>query len=258
MVRLNNFLIADLENTGVNPMASELLTGSFIYCDSELNVLDIYELESRPRKWDKEAEESVAIHGIDHATAMRFMPFQNAMAGLTAWPDTLEPSHFVCHANRMAGNFRDDRPKAGWSTFDWAFLLAALLDYGAHDKLYRAAPCKSILSTHSLAKYLRLPCEYNLKAIAVYLKLLIPGAKPDLFFLPNGTAFNHHDAAADAILCYDILKILLPQINLEEFLDFENFKIRKEEENEEESTKLAGKQSKKRAGTIPGNSNRLL
>lgn len=205
---LNHFLICDVEATSGNPLAAELLTGSFLYCDNELNVLDRYELESRPRVWDKDAEAAVAIHGITHAQAMRFTPFPNAIAELTAWLDTLVPAHFVAHANRtIFGKF---------TTYDYALLTTVLFDYGAHYSLYRAAPRKGIISTHSLAKYLNLPCELNLKAIATYLKV---------------EAFNHHEAAADTRACYEILKILLPQVSLLDFFDHENFRIITEVEN---------------------------
>lgn len=233
---LNRYLIVDLEATGPNPSSAEILTGSFLYCDEELNIQDVYELEVRPRVWDKEAEEAVAIHGITHAQAMRFTPFPQAITDLSSWLDTLAPAHFVAHANRkIFGKF---------TTYDYALLNTSLFDLNFQWSLYRAAPVRYLISTHSLAKYLSLPCEHNLKAIAQHLGV---------------EAFKHHDAKDDAIACYEILKVLLPRVSLEDFFNWE-YGI-KEVENESRREALpstARKRASKNSGKLPGHSTALI
>lgn len=213
---LNNFLIADLEATGVIPTSASILTGSFLYCDKELNVIDSYDFKSRPRVWNVEANEAVAIHGISFKDAMEFPDFNETMLDLAYWLETLQPSHFVAHVNRLAGMFDSEpaRPKAALTSYDYELLTVSLLDIGRHYELYRVAPIKSLISTHSLAKFLKLPCEYNLKAIAQYLGL---------------AAFAHHEAKADTKACYEIAKMLLTKVDLEEFLLWENYKLKKED-----------------------------
>jgi DNA polymerase III epsilon subunit-like protein len=195
---LNNFLVVDLEATGPNTMSAELLTGSMLYLNDKLEEIGSYSFTCRPRYWGKEADEAVAIHGISYAEAQLFTPWQEAIAGVAGWLSTLPPCHFVAHANRKIFG--------GFSTYDYALLSTHLFDLNFQWELYRACPRQYIISTHSLASYLNLPCERNLKALAEYLGV---------------DAFKHHDARAETMACYQILKKLLPQVELESFFCWE-------------------------------------
>lgn len=248
---LDNFLIFDAEATGVNPVSSSILTGSFIYCDKALNIVDRYDFKCRPRYWDKYAYEAVAIHKISYQEALGYPDFYDTMREVVHWLETLEPSHFVAHVNRLAGMFENEdkpelkRPKAVLTAYDYELLTQSLFDIdSSHYELYRVAPIQSLISTHSLAKYLKLPCEYNLKGIARYLGL---------------SEFSHHDAREDTTACLGILRLLLPQIDLEKFLLWENFKIKEEENGKSNSgadskTKRANRRANRDSASIPLNS----
>jgi DNA polymerase III epsilon subunit-like protein len=224
---LTNFLVCDLETTSDKPLNAEVLTGSFLYLDKDLDVIDRYDFNSRPRVWGAEADKASAIHGITYAQAFNFTLHDRAMLDLSKWLDSLSPSYFCCHANRtIFGSF---------STYDYAVLTSSLFYYDLHWSLYRSCPRKYILSTHSLAKYLKLPTDYNLKSLAS-------------FFGIND--FLHHDATADTKVCYEILKNILPKVDIEEFLNIENFKLNQEVVNGLSEKAPTIKQSKRKARKV--------
>lgn len=236
---LDYFLVVDVEATDKIPTHAQLLTGHFLLVDKDFDIVDRYDLKVRPRLWDKAAEDAQLIHGIGLDKAKHFPEFQEALTEFHSWLSTLPVCHFVAHANRtIFGRF---------STYDYAVLTANLFDLNFHWQLYSKCPRKYILSTHSIAKYLKLPCAYDLKSIAQYLGL---------------GGFNHHEAEADTLVCYEILKRLYPQIGVREFLDYENFKLIQEVENANtrpvSEANSIRKRPTKRSGVLSGNTAALI
>jgi len=198
-MKLKRFLVVDIEATNRNPLNAQILSGHFLYLDLSFNIIDQYSLKSKPQSWDSEAEEASSIHGIKLVDTILYPEFSEAMENLLSWLGKLEPSYFVCHANRkIFGKF---------SSYDYAVLVSNLLYLGKHYDLYRACPSSHIISTHSLAKYLSLSCDYDLKSLCSFYKY-------DLS--------NHHEAEADTYACLHLLKSMLPEVNLEEFFEVEN------------------------------------
>jgi DNA polymerase III epsilon subunit-like protein len=231
---LDRYLVVDIEATSDEPSVAELLTGSFRYCDRDFNTLDQYNLKCRPRKWDAKADEAVRIHGIEYPVAMSFPLHAKAVSELSQWLNRLDRAHFVCHANRRI--FK----KAGeLSTYDYTVLSLAFFDYGMHFLMRSKLPVQSIISTHSLAKYLQLGCDYDLKSLSQFLRVELT---------------SHHVASADEEACYGILKELIPRVDLERFLDYENFLIKEEVENEDDTraTKAVKRKPRKTSGDFTG------
>lgn len=196
-----NFLVCDLETTNKNPMMAEIITGHFLYLDDSLNIVDQYEFKTKPQLWDKSAEETSQIHGITYHDCQSFPHSHTAYPPLIDWLNSLKQSHFVCHAKRrIFGKF---------SSYDYTVLNLMMLDHGWLFEFGAKFRRHNIISTHSLASYLKAPAPYGLKALAETYKL---------------PAFEHHDAKADCLTCYELLKKMLPQIDLNEFLEFENNK----------------------------------
>jgi len=203
----SHYLIVDVEATDKVSTLAQLITGHFLLADKNFNIIEEYELKARPELWDNAAQESYAIHGIGYDTAKHFPAHREAIQDLNAWLEDLPICHFAAHANRtIFGKF---------STYDYSVLTCNLFHYSMQYSLYRSCPRKHIISTHSLAKYLRLSCNYDLKSIAQYLGL---------------NNFKHHDAKADTVVCFEILKLLLPKVDLEEFFNKENFNLGVENE----------------------------
>lgn len=211
----NHFLICDVEATSARPLNAQLLTGHFLLCDSDLDIIDSYSLLARPRVWDKEADEAEAMHGISYAEALHFPEFNKAMLDLKLWLDKLPECHFVAHANRtIFGSF---------STYDYAVLTSNLFYTNAHYSLYRACPRRLIISTHSLAKYVGLNCSLDLKSLTQYLGIALD---------------NHHDSRADTVACYEVFKRLINRVDIKEFLERENYKLEVENDERESGTTI--------------------
>lgn len=208
--KIEHYLIVDLETTDKLPGSAQILTGFFILVDKNLKVIDTYDLKAAPRLWDKAAQDSTLIHGITYDVAKTFPSHILAMKNLSHWLLKLPTCHFVAHANRtIFGRF---------STFDYAVLNFNLFDYGYQFIFYNRCPVKSIISTHSLAKYLSLGCNLDLKSLSDYFKL---------------PAFSHHDAEADAKKCLEIFKRLMSTgVDVEAFLNQENYNIGVENDGE--------------------------
>ena len=217
-----NFLVCDIETTNKEPMRAEIITAHFLYLDGSLNIIDEYSFKCRPQLWGKEAEEASLIHGITFHDCQAFPSAQEAYPELIEWISTLDESHFVCHAKRkIFGKF---------SSYDYAVLNLMMLD---HDWLFEFGiklPRKKIISTHSLATYLKAPTPYGLKALSETYKL---------------PAFEHHDAKADCLTCYELLKRMIPQVDLKEFLDWENFNQWSENDTTDQRAKSKPKKSKR-------------
>jgi DNA polymerase III epsilon subunit-like protein len=223
---LDSFIICDVEATDKFVNNAQLLTGCFLHCDKDLNILDTFVFESRPRSWDKHATDAVAIHGITWEMAKTFKPWMFVAKDISEWLRSKPTSHFVCHANRsIFGKFY---------TYDYAVLKYQLFDFDLHWDLYKTCPEKYILSTHSLAKHVDhlfgFGGKFNLKAIS------------DRFELGE---FAHHDAVADTKRCLEILKRILPRVNIEEFLNKEFFKTMGDENESETTRKKNPRRSKK-------------
>jgi DNA polymerase III epsilon subunit-like protein len=216
------FLVCDLETTNKEPLKAEIVTGHFLYLDQSLNVLDEYSFKCRPELWDKAAEEASEIHGISFHDCQSFPSPHEAYPALIDWLKSLNESYFVCHARRrLFGKFY---------SFDYTVLNLMMLDHGWHFEFGAMFPRKKIISTHSLASYLKAPTPYGLKALA------------ETFKLP---AFEHHDAKADCLTCYELLKRMLPQVNIPEFLEWENYKQWSENVTSDKSAKIKPKSSKR-------------
>lgn len=139
------FLICDIETTSKEICSAEIITASFIKCDSQLNIIDHQNFKMAPTYWTLHHDEATQIHGIDRRTAFQFPEKQSELKRLVEWIQD-GPYYFTCHANRQN--------KSGWVTFDYAVLKQELFDMNMHYELYRFCPTKFICSTHSLAKNL--------------------------------------------------------------------------------------------------------
>jgi DNA polymerase III epsilon subunit-like protein len=195
--------VCDLETTHKEPSKAEIISGYFMYLDSSLNVIDQYEFKCQPELWDKNAEDASQIHGITYYEAMGFEKKYEAYSGLCHWLSRLGSGHFVAHGNRrIFGKFY---------TFDYAALVCNLLDAGYYFEFTAKFMSKDIISTHSLAKSLNIASKYDLKSLAQYFNL---------------GEFDHHDAKSDCVICYELLKKMMPQVDLKEFLEQEYYNTR--------------------------------
>jgi DNA polymerase III epsilon subunit-like protein len=202
MLSLDNYLIVDFETTNKNPHKAEIITGTFIYTDKDFNIITVYSLNVKPRIWDKEADDAALIHGISREEANNYEDHYRAINELASWLKTLNPCHFVAHANRtIFGSF---------NTYDYGVLNMAMFDYSLQYILYTTCPVTSVLSTHSIAKYLKLDCDYTLDGLCKHLGIKL---------------VNHHNSESDALATLDIAKKLIPKINKDEFLNYELYKI---------------------------------
>jgi len=195
-----SFLVCDLETTNREAIRSEIISGHFMYLDHGLNIVDQYEFKSRPELWDNEAEQASKIHLISYDDAMQFPDKEQAYNDLCQWLSTLNAGHFVAHGNRkIFGKF---------STYDYSALIVGLFDANYYFEFIAKFRPKDIISTHSLAKYLNLPSKYDLKSLAEYFKL---------------GEFDHHDAKSDCLICYELLKRMLPEVDLVDFFESEYY-----------------------------------
>jgi DNA polymerase III epsilon subunit-like protein len=192
-------MVFDLETTNRNPMRAEILTGHFIMLDEKLSIIDELGIECRPELWNDEAEQAFEIHGISKYMSATFPNKQESFDKLMRWIMRFDEVYSVCHANRRVGGFK---------TYDYTVLSLALFDTDHYFDFTRTCRSLNIISTHSLAKYLKINCELNLKSLAQYL-----GVELD----------NHHNAKSDCVATYNIFKHLYPRVNLGQFLDKENY-----------------------------------
>jgi DNA polymerase III epsilon subunit-like protein len=156
--------------------------------------------------------------------------FDDGMNSLNSWLNTLSPSHFVCHANRkIFGKF---------SSYDYGVLLSNLNYLGLHFNLYKVCPSRDIISTHSLAKFTELSCSLDLKSLCSYYNINLS---------------NHHDAKSDTIACMELLKKMLPDIDIEDFLSWELMEVQSESENLRDVT-----EPKRRKAKSKKSSNRFI
>lgn len=192
-----NYYFTDVESTSVYPLAAEILTADFIKCDSQLNILEERGFRFKPRIWSRDADEAVKIHGITKQEAMTYPPHKESAKEMMTWllGDKIEKSYLMCHVNRLANR-----------TYDAIILRMIALDEGLYFEFGLKFPEKNYISTHSLAKYAKISCALDLASLAKYL-----GIKQT----------QHHSSKDDVRVCYEIFKILIRDINLEDFLNWE-------------------------------------
>ena len=200
------FVFVDLETTSRRPSSAEILTADFISCDSDFNIIEKKHFEFRPRIWDKDANEAAAIHGISREQAYRFAPYSESASKMFDWLLGFDKSHMISHANRMFN-----------STYDQAILRLHALDNDVYFEFGQSFPESKYISTHSLAKYLNVGSELNLKALCNYFKL---------------GDFVHHNSAEDVMMTYKLFLELIPTVKINEFLDWEHY-FKKGIKNEE-------------------------
>jgi DNA polymerase III epsilon subunit-like protein len=208
----SHFLVCDFETTNKEALLGEILTGHFIYLDQNLNPIDQYEFRAKPRIWDQGADEASKIHGISSFDTITFPEFNQAYSNLWSWLSSLENSYFVAHANRkIFGKF---------TTYDYAILNLMLFDFGKSFEFGLKFRRENIISTHSLAKFLSLPCGYDLKSIATY----------------YGLSFLHHNAKDDCIVTNEIFKKMVTRVEIDKFLMSENQTKQRSEDDTSTST----------------------
>jgi DNA polymerase III epsilon subunit-like protein len=216
----DKFLVCDLETTHREPSKAEIISGHFMYLDSSLAIIEEYEFKSQVELWDKNAQEASQIHGITYQDMLSFPAKYQAMDDLCNWLSTLKAGHFVAHGNRkIFGKFY---------TFDYSALCCNLLDADYYFEFSSKFRPKDIISTHSLAKALSIASKYDLKSLSQYFKL---------------SDFNHHDAKSDCVICYELLKKMIPQIDLKEFFEAEYYNT-KELSNDSKPRKTKKRSSK--------------
>lgn len=210
-----NFYVVDLEASSKYPASAEILTADFIKCNPKLEILEEKSFLFRPRIWDRSSDEAVSIHGITKSQAMTFPPHKESARDMMSWllEDT-EKSYLVCHVNRTANR-----------TYDAIILRMIALDEGYYFDFGIKFNEKNYISTHSLAKYAKISCALDLKTLAKYF---------------NIKQYAHHNSKDDARLCYEILKVLMKDINLEDFLQWEYYRG----DNNEESKRFKKKSIK--------------
>lgn len=204
-----NFLIVDLESTNKNPSSCEIIELAWIYANDKLEVIEEAVIRFNAMLWDKEAIEASQIHGIKKED-LKGLDFFDA-----GWFNTVlerfNECHFVCHSHRkIFGKF---------TTYDYTALKVNL--FPNHWDLYKTCPTEKIISTHSLAKHLNISGKLDLKSLAQYFNL---------------KEFNHHSAMDDTKTCYELLKIMLPKVDLNQFLDSEKGLLNERSSDEHEIT----------------------
>jgi DNA polymerase III epsilon subunit-like protein len=194
------FIFVDLETTSKRPSSAEILTADFIHADKSFDIIEKKSFKFRPRIWDKDASDATSIHGITRDQAFNFLPYGEVAPEMFEWLLSFKDSHLVSHANRMFN-----------STYDQAILRFHALDNGVYFDFGRSFPESKYISTHSLAKFLNVGCELNLKALCNYFNL---------------GSFEHHNSQEDVLMCYKLFLKLMPTINLSDFFEWEHYKKR--------------------------------
>ena len=219
------FCVVDLETTSGNVNNAEILSGTFLAVDSTLMILDEYQIKCRPMKWNDEAIESIKIHGITQQMTVGLPLFTEVKDELFKWFKRYMFKHFVCHAKRdMYGKK---------TTFDHAVIRLNLFPSDQYWAFVNMFNERNIISTHSLASYLDNKYNFEKKDLKTIARQL--GVKLE----------NHHNDRDDAIACYEIFKIMFPQVNLTEFINWDYYKI---EVLNDDASRVSKRNSKKPRG----------
>lgn len=189
------FVVFDLETTSKFPLNAEILTADFIALKQDLIEIDSASFNFRPRIWNRDAEEAVAIHGITREMAYNFNPYHDEIRRLFNWLLQYR-GYLVAHNNRQFN-----------SSYDQCILRSHALDNGFYFELGQHFRERHYLSTHSLAKYLNIGTEnYRLDTLCKY-------------FCIKQKA--HHTSEDDARVTVQLFKKLISQVDINKFLEYE-------------------------------------
>lgn len=199
------FCIVDIETTSSNVNNAQIITATFLAVDSDLDLIAEKRIKCKPFNWNKEADEASKIHGITQDMCRNWPLFIDVLPELFDWFGIYNFKHFVCHAKRdMFGKK---------TTFDHAVIRLNLFPSDYYWNFVNTFNERNIISTHSLATYLNSRYNFDKKDLKSVCKTL------------GVTLDNHHDDKSDAIACYDIFRILYPQVNLTEFVNYDFYKL---------------------------------
>jgi DNA polymerase III epsilon subunit-like protein len=191
------FLVTDIESTSLRPASAEILTADFILMDDFFNVIESKGFKFKPRIWGSDAEGAAAIHGITREEAYSFSPYQDEMNKMFNWLLNGKNNHLIFHANRQNN-----------TSYDAAILRFHALDNGYYFDFGQCFPESKYLSTHSIAKYLGIGSKLNLKSLCNYFNL---------------GEFNHHNSEEDCKMTHKLFMKMITDINIPEFLEWENW-----------------------------------
>lgn len=214
------YLLVDLETSSRFPNSAEILTADFIHLDSDLNEVESIGFKFRPRIWRKEADDATLIHGITRDEAYQFPTYHNSIRDMFKYLLSFNKAHLVSHSNRMHR-----------VSYDQAIIRFHALDNGYYFDMAHSLPESKYISTHSLAKFLNVPGKLDLKSICKYF---------------NIEQKQHHSSSDDVKVTAELFKILMKDIDLEEFYRFEN----KQEILNEDTGTVPGAETRKRPQSI--------
>lgn len=195
------YCVVDLETTSSNVNNAQIITGTFLAVDKDLNLIAEKRIKCKPFRWDSEADEASRIHGTTKEMTNSWESLFSQLPRLFDWFGLYNFKHFVCHAKRdMFGKK---------TTFDHAVIRLNLFPSDYYWGFVNTFNERNIISTHSLVTYLGSRYNFDKKNLKSVCETL--GVKLD----------NHHDDRADAIACYELIKKLLPMTTREALTTFE-------------------------------------
>ena len=214
-----NYVVFDLETSSKFPLNAEILTADFIVLDESLNQVDAASFAIRPRIWNKDAEEAVAIHGITREQAYKFNPYHDEIRRLFKWLLQYR-GHLVAHNNRQFN-----------SSYDQCILRSHALDNGFYFELGQNFRERDYISTHSLAKFLNVPVDdYRLPTLCKYFRI---------------NQLAHHSSQDDARVTVELFKKLIVQVDINKFFGHER--------REHDTTDSKRPEKRKRQNSKTGN-----
>lgn len=191
-----NYVIIDIESSGINIVDNEILTMYAIKVNPSLEILDEREFTFKPTNWKDSYFAAIDIHGISKEECMNFKDKKESLIEFLEWVG--EKHQFLCHSNKQN--------EKGFYSFDTAFLHWELLlidKYWDWQKLNTGYS----MSTHTLAKKLiklgkldikptkkegnkRASVSLSLNSLCDYFKIKL----------------DHHNAKSDTHACLQLLK----------------------------------------------------
>lgn len=172
------YIIFDLECTGLIPYLDQIITGHFIKCDKDLNVIDELAItimaQCSKRYWNLDAQ---AIHGVTWAMAKDFDQKEYSFNKIDKFIG--DNDILVCFANY--------RQKTGSYYFDISFIKALFDEMKEHHYFYSRV--KKCMSVHTIVKDIGMK-DRSLDGICRQLE--VPMTK-------------HHNAKSDAYAALNIL-----------------------------------------------------
>jgi DNA polymerase III epsilon subunit-like protein len=192
-----SFVVVDLETSSLKPSSAEILTADFIVMNDDLEIVDKAGFKFRPRIWGKEADGAAEIHGITREEAYTFHPYRDEILKMFEWLLVGKRNHLIFHANRQFN-----------TSYDAAILRFHALDNGYYFDFGQCFPESKYLSTHSMAKYLKIGSKLNLKALCNYFNL---------------GDFSHHNSEEDCRMTQLLFMKMINDINIPDFLEWESW-----------------------------------